>query len=74
MNRRDALEKALAEFDHLRTGTPDYAFEDGFNAAWDALLSEIRPLVDTVLSAHPQGDAHYEASKRLRELVRESGQ
>lgn len=53
MNCREALEKAWTECPGLPVPTntvpPATAhwagFESGFNAAWDVLLSEIRPLV-----------------------------
>ena len=91
MSRRKALEKAWAErkelpvpMNMLGTAAAHWiGFESGFNAAWGALLAEIRPLVADLytispISSHPihapdyEDHAHNAAVKRLRELVREA--
>jgi len=87
LNRRAALTKAW--YGKCPTGgtPPDIRYESGFTegflAAWDALLSEIRPLVSelrlTGEVGHKDGIgtlviaqmSHAEAIRQLRELVRE---
>ena len=79
----EALEKAWAERKELPvpmnmfgTAAANWmGFECGFNAAWDALMAEIRPLVADLRIMNPveySSDApHNAAVERLRELVRE---
>lgn len=93
MTRRDALEKAWAErkelpvpMNMLGTAAANWmGFERGFNAAWDVLLSKIRPLVADLklASEYNANDSigqqvsdrlkHADAVERLRELMREGG-
>ena len=79
MNREKGLIDAWdacmePESDDERT-TPHPLFASAFNAGWDALMSEIRPLVADLRIMNPveySSDApHNAAVERLRELVRE---
>ena len=86
MNREKGLIDAWdacmePESDDERT-TPHPLFASAFNAGWDALMSEIRPLVADLytlspISSHPihapddKDLAHNATVKRLRDLVRE---
>ncbi len=85
MNRREALKKAWAKLPrNFLIWPPPSNYEAGFNTGWDALLSEIRPLVAD-LRTHTEisqrqisgeswlsaATADAKAIKRLRELVRE---
>ena len=90
VNRRESLAKAWAEYTSqdgdpmtdaiVPTVSHRAGFVAGYNAAWAALLSEIRPLVDSLSHvavtpriplAAMREEAHNAAVKRLRELVRE---
>ena len=79
MNREKGLIDAWdacmePESDDERT-TPHPLFASAFNAGWDALMSEIRPLVADLRIMNPveySSDApHNAAVERLRELARE---
>ena len=85
MTRRQTLKSAWADYwadDETRPPINHY-FECGFDAAWDALMAEIRPLVADLrtLAEFDRGDlrpsmedeirAHFKAVNRLRALVRE---
>ena len=79
MNREKGLMDAWdacmePESDDERT-TPHPLFASAFNAGWDALMSEIRPLVTDLRIMNPveySSDApHNAAVERLRELARE---
>ena len=79
MNREKGLIDAWdacmePESDDERT-TPHPLFASAFNAGWDALMSEIRPLVADLRIMNPveysSDTPHNAAVERLRELVRE---
>ena len=86
VSRRAALEKAWAErkelpvpMNMLGTAAANWmGFECGFNAAWDALMAEIRPLVAELRIMNPveysTDGPHNAATERLRELAREAGE
>ena len=94
MSRRKALEKAWVErkelpvpMNMLGTAAANWmGFECGFNAAWDALMAEIRPLVADLklASEYNANDSigqqvsdrlkHADAVERLRKLVQEAGE
>ena len=72
--KRGALKDAWIEWnDGEDDGSPiNYQFEAGFDAAWDALLAEIGPLVNDLKPMHLMDfKEHIHAVERLRELVRE---
>ena len=80
--RREFLMKAWVDwcgkYDDSFIGLPDRRFTNGFNAGWDALMAEIKPLVANVLTFGeikraliPARVRHLEAVERLRALVRE---
>ena len=84
MTRREIREKSLQSMIEAMRVQGDalvpriYWFEHGFDAAWDALLNEIRPLVADVLTFGEIKSSstlvrvrHLEAVERLRDLVRE---
>ena len=85
ISRRQMLKAAWADYWSDQEDRPpiNHYFECGFDAAWDALMAEIRPLVEDLrtLAEFDRGDirasmedeirAHLKAVKRLRERVRE---
>jgi hypothetical protein len=75
MTRREAMLKAWYDWNvdegESFVGQPNYYFEDGFNAAWDMLMAEIRPLVDSLDEIRSVTD-HEATVERLRELIRET--
>ena len=57
---------------------PDMSFDVGFDAAWDAIMLEIRPLVANLYTANlmNMNTADFKnnaAVRRLRELTRDGG-
>ena len=88
VSRRAILKSAWAEYwndDEARPPINHY-FECGFDAAWDALMDEIRSLVADLklASEYNANDSigqqvsdrlkHADAVERLRKLVREAGE
>ncbi len=87
MNRHEELQKAWTTWNDGGDNSDDtryeVGFEVGFISAWDALLAEIRPLVNALVTereillkvGHVKAQQakfdHTAAIKRLRELVRE---
>ena len=84
MTRREIREKSLQSMIEAMRVQGDalvpriYWFEHGFDAAWDAMVDEIRLLVADLLEIHElkRGGVvvrcrHNATVKRLRELVRE---
>ena len=79
VKRRETMLKAWREW-NVDESASFACFDAGFNAAWDALLSEIRPLVEylghVAVTHHlplatMREEGHNMAIERLRELVRE---
>jgi hypothetical protein len=83
MTRRQTLKSAWADYwadDETRPPINHY-FECGFDAAWDALLSEIGPLVAELRKPSELKQSgvtvrlhHLDAIKLLRELTQEPGE
>lgn len=86
MTREEALVKAWDDWHaHIdaddRPAPVNPAFNHWFGAGWDAVIAEIRPLVNDILmpgrlwnASGAQTDKHCRALERLRELVREAGE
>ena len=79
LNRREVLKAAWAEYwaDDETQPPINHYFESGFDAAWDALLSEIaQPIKNNLLtlcvpSMTDVESLHNDAIDRLRELVKD---
>lgn len=76
--RKQMAESVIRRKFLMKACLPDRRFTNGFNAGWDALMAEIKPLVANVLTFGeikraliPARVRHLEAVERLRALVRE---